>query len=32
MLTSIGMGLVFVPITLIATSGVPGTTRLASGL
>jgi len=33
MLTSIGMGLVFVPITLIATSGVaPGDAGLASGL
>ena len=33
MLTSIGMGLVFVPITLIATSGVPvDDAGLASGL
>ena len=33
MLTSIGMGLVFVPITLIATSGVPADDAgLASGL
>ncbi len=33
MLTSIGMGLVFVPITLIATSGIPGDDAgLASGL
>ena len=33
MLTSIGMGLVFVPITLIATSGVPANDAgLASGL
>ena len=33
MLTSIGMGLVFVPITLIATSGVPAyDAGLASGL
>jgi EmrB/QacA subfamily drug resistance transporter len=33
MLTSIGMGLVFVPITLIATSGVPNDDAgLASGL
>jgi predicted MFS family arabinose efflux permease len=33
MLTSIGMGLVFVPITLIATSGVPaGDAGLTSGL
>jgi EmrB/QacA subfamily drug resistance transporter len=32
-LTSVGMGLVFVPITLIATSGVPdGDAGLASGL
>ena len=33
MLASIGMGLVFVPITLIATSGVPAADAgLASGL
>ena len=33
MLTSIGMGLVFVPVTLIATSGVPAADAgLASGL
>ena len=33
MLTSIGMGLTFVPVTLIATSGVPpGDAGLASGL
>ena len=33
MLTSIGMGLVFVPVTLIATSGVPvDDAGLASGL
>ena len=33
MLTSIGMGLVFVPVTLIATSGIPdGDAGLASGL
>jgi len=33
MLTSIGMGLTFVPITLIATSGIPaGDAGLASGL
>ena len=33
MLTSVGMGLVFVPITLIATSGVPvDDAGLASGL
>jgi EmrB/QacA subfamily drug resistance transporter len=33
LLTSIGMGLVFVPITLIATSGIPdGDAGLASGL
>jgi EmrB/QacA subfamily drug resistance transporter len=33
MLTSVGMGLTFVPITLIATSGVPGDDAgLASGL
>jgi predicted MFS family arabinose efflux permease len=33
MLTSIGMGLTFVPVTLIATSGIPsGDAGLASGL
>jgi EmrB/QacA subfamily drug resistance transporter len=33
MLTSIGMGLIFVPVTLIATSGIPdGDAGLASGL
>ena len=33
MLASIGMGLTFVPITLIATSGIPsGDAGLASGL
>jgi hypothetical protein len=33
MLASIGMGLTFVPITLIATSGIPGADAgLASGL
>jgi hypothetical protein len=33
MLTSVGMGLTFVPVTLIATSGIPtGDAGLASGL